>query len=177
MLPPAKTTAPGPFASVATPSQAPNKMTCRKSVAMTALGGSTERSAPCSRNIPAAQVIAIARLAAKSMSGVAARANASEPIVVAKISKHNPCGFFAVVLQSQPGNRKRRAERRNRRRQSRRHFCRGEYPEADRRSPVIERGFFEPRLAVKPRRDPIARLRHLSRDPRVTRLVGPDKPD
>ena len=52
-----------------------------------ARSGSTERSAPCLRNIPAAQVITTARLAAKSMSGVAARANASEPIVVEEISK------------------------------------------------------------------------------------------
>ena len=47
--------------------------------------------------------------------------------------------------------------------------------EEDRASPIEKRRFFEPRLSVKPRRNPIARFRHIARDPGIARLIGTDE--
>ena len=44
-------------------------------------------------------------------------------------------------------------------------------PEADARHPIKQRRFFEPRLAPKPRRNPIAGARHFAADRGIARLV------
>src|SRR5205814_6472998 len=61
--------------------------------------------------------------------------------------------------------------------QSRGGFTYAEKLEACGGHPVIKDRLFEPRLPVEARRDPIAALRHVARDPRVTRLIGANETD
>ncbi len=84
-------------------------------------------------------------------------------------------GFGAVETQCQPRQRERRKQRGNRARQARRGFAHAKKFEGKRGAPIKERRLFKPRLSVQPRRDPIAGLGHVARNPRVARLVGADK--
>ena len=86
-------------------------------------------------------------------------------------------GLGAVDAPGKPCESERREESRDGRGQASRGFGCAEELEAQRRTPIIEWGLFEPGLAVEPRRDPIAGLYHLARDPGVARLVGADKAD
>lgn len=92
--------------------------------------------------------------------------------------KQKPAGrFSAIDAPSEPGHRQRRKQSGKCARQTCRGFAHAKKFEANRGSPIIERRFLEPRLAVQTRRDPVACLRHVARDPRIARLVRTDEPD
>ena len=85
--------------------------------------------------------------------------------------------FFAIDPPGEPRERQRCEQCAKRAGQSCGGFAYAEKFEACGGHPIIKDRLFEPRLPVKARRDPIAALRHVARDPRVTRLIGTHETD
>jgi hypothetical protein len=76
-----------------------------------------------------------------------------------------------------PRNRIRGRQSRKRRRKTGSPSASQMQTEADRGRPVVENRLFKPRLTIKTRRHPVARLRHRSCDPRIARLVRTNQPN
>jgi len=94
-----------------------------------------------------------------------------------KQKKQPTSGFRAVETEREPGERERREKRRDGAWQARGGFANAEELEAYCRAPIEKWRLFEPRFSVEARRDPIAGLSHVARDPGVARLVRPDEAD
>jgi len=90
--------------------------------------------------------------------------------------KQQPASCFrAIETKREPCQRKCGEKRGYGARQPRGSFAHAEDLETYCRAPIEKWRFLEPRFSVKARRDPIAGLGHVARDPGVTRLVRPDE--
>jgi len=80
-------------------------------------------------------------------------------------------GFCAVEAPSKPGHCESDEKSREGAGEARGSFIHAKQLEAERGSPVEQRGLFKPAMAVESRRDPVARFRHVAGDPGVAWLV------
>jgi hypothetical protein len=162
----------GPFARTASPTKAPKS---RVAPALRAGVGGPEfapaRSARSSRRMPAAESDR-GDAGGKNQRGKQSRTPWTESSYAAAL-------VFALarIFESprQPPDAQGRSKRRDRGRQAGGPFVGEMRAKPEPGGPIVERRLLKPRASVKPGRDPISRLGHLSSDPCVARLVRPEQ--